>query len=181
MLELNFQPFPVLETNRLVLRKIVLEDAENLFVLRTDEEVMKYIGRPRPKSIIEVEELIDKMNDITMRIQWGITLKDDNRIIGTIGYHQIEKEHYRAELGYMLHPKQWNNGIMTEAIQSIIKFGFNKMKLHSIQAIINPENDASRKILKKFNFLKEGYFKENFYFEGKFYDSEVYSLLNTDE
>ena len=59
----------------------------------------------------------------------------------------------------------------------MIEHGFNKMQLHSIEAIINPGNDASRNLLKKVGFIKEGYFKENFFFEGEFFDSEVYSLV----
>ena len=129
------------------------------------------------KSIAEVEALIAKMSDISQRIQWAITLKNDSKLIGTIGYHTIEKENYRAEIGYMLHPDLWNTGLMSEAIATVIEYGFSEMKLHSIEAIINPENAVSRKTLKKFNFVKEGFYKENFYFDGKFYDSEVYSLL----
>ena len=176
MPELNFDPFPVLETERLILRKISMDDAEDMFHLRTNEDAMKYINKPKLTSIDDAKEIIKKMNDPD-RIQWGITLKTSDTIIGTIGYHRIEKEHYRAEIGYMLHPQYWNTGLMSEAITKVINYGFDEMKLHSIEAIINPGNTISRKILKKFNFIKEAYFKENFFFEGKFYDSEVYSLV----
>ena len=176
MPELNFDPFPVLETERLILRKISMNDAEDMFHLRTNEDAMKYINKPKLTSIDDAKEIIKKMNDPD-RIQWGITLKTSDIIIGTIGYHRIEKEHYRAEIGYMLHPQYWNTGLMSEAITKVIDYGFDKMKLHSIEAIINPGNIISRKILQKFNFIKEAYFKENFFFEGKFYDSEVYSLV----
>ena len=178
MPELNFDPFPVLETERLILPKISMDDAEDVFLLRTNEEAMKYINKPKLLSIDDAKEIIKKMNDPD-RIQWGITLKTSDTIIGTIGYHRIEKEHYRAEIGYMLHPQYWNTGLMSEAIAKVINYGFDEMKLHSIEAIINPGNVASRKILQKFNFIKEAYFKENFFFEGKFYDSEVYSLVKS--
>jgi [ribosomal protein S5]-alanine N-acetyltransferase len=177
MIELNFEKFPVIETDRLLLRKITLDDAEDIFGLRTNEEAMKYINKPKLNTIEDAIELINKMND-PVRINWGITLKSENKIIGSIGYHRIESEHYRAEIGYMLDPAYWNTGLMSEAIAKVISFGFTEMKLHSIEAIINPGNTVSRKILQKFNFIKEGYFKENFFFEGKFYDSEVYSLVN---
>lgn len=176
MVELNFNPHPVLETKRLVLRKISMNDAEEMFVLRTNEEAMKYINKPKVMSVDDAKEIINKMNE-PERIIWGITLKNQEKIIGSIGYHRIEKEHYRAEIGYMLHQDQWNTGIMSEALAAVIGFGFNKMKLHSIEARINPDNTASRKILQKFSFFKEAYFKENFFFEGNFYDSEIYSLV----
>ena len=176
MPELNFDPFPVLETERLILRKISMNDAEDMFHLRTNEDAMKYINKPKLTSIDDAKEIIKKMNDPD-RIQWGITLKTSDTIIGTIGYNRIEKEHYRAEIGYILHPKYWNTGLMSEAITKVINYGFDEMKLHSIEAIINPGNTISRKILQKFNFIKEAYFKESFFFEGEFYDSEVYSLM----
>jgi Acetyltransferases, including N-acetylases of ribosomal proteins len=176
MLELNFDPFPVLITDRLLLRKISLDDAEDMLLLRSNDEAIKYIHKPKLKSVDEAIELIKIMNSPD-RIQWGITLKNENKVIGAMGYHKIIKEHFRAEIGYMLHPDYWNTGIISEAIAKVIDHGFNEMKLHSIEAIINPENTISRKILQKFSFIKEAYFKENFFFEGKFYDSEVYSLL----
>ena len=176
MVELNFDPFPALETHRLLLRKISFDDAEDIFLLRTNEDAMKYINKPKLKSVDDAVELIKVMNSPD-RIQWGITLKNENKIIGTIGYHKIEKDHYRAEIGYMLHPHFWNTGLISEAIKKVTYFGFNEIKLHSIEAIINPGNTISRKILQKFNFIKEAYFKENFFFEGKFFDSEVYSLV----
>lgn len=178
MVSLNFEPFPVLETERLVLRKISMEDAADMFVLRTNEAAMKYINKPKLNSIEDAKDLINKMNE-PERLPWGITLKNENKIIGTIGFHRVEKEHYRAEIGYMLDPGYWNTGLMSEAIAKVINFGFNEMKLHSIEAIINPGNTISRKILQKFNFIQEAYFKENFFFEGKFYDSEVYSLIRS--
>ena len=177
MLELHFNPFPFLETERLVLRQITLNDAKDLFALRTDMNVMRYIDRPIPKVIGDVETLINNMNDLTMRIQWSIELKENKKFLGTIGYHRIEKENYRAEVGYMLHPDYWNTGLMSEALKVVIDFGFDKIKFHSIEANINPANEISRKILKKFGFVKEAYFKENYFFNGKFLDSEIYSLL----
>lgn len=180
MVELNFDTFPVVKTERLILRKITMEDGEDIFLLRSNAAAMKYIHKPRLNSMDEAKELISKLNE-PHRIHWGITLKDPGKIIGIIGYHKIANKHYRAEIGYMLHPQFWNTGLMSEAIGKIIDFGFSKMKLHSIEAIINPNNHLSRQILKKFRFIKEAYFKENFFFEGKFFDSEVYSLLGTDQ
>lgn len=179
MLELNFTPFPVIETDRMLLREIFINDAEEIFILRNDDAAMKYISKPKLKTIDDAKDLIKIMTDISERIQWGITLKGENKIIGTIGYHRIIKEHYRAEIGYMLLQQYWNNGLISEAITSVIDYGFREMKLHSIEAIVNPANEVSKKILRKFNFIKEAYFKENFFFEGKFLDFEVYSLLKS--
>lgn len=180
MLSPNFTPFPTLYTKRLLLRKIVPDDAPELFFMRTDERVMKYIERPRPTSIDDTYKFIniideaEKKNDI---ITWGIALKDEPKLIGTVCYINLKKEHDRAELGYALHPDHWKTGIMHEVLRAVIDYGFTIMKLHSIEANINPDNIASQKLLEKNGFVKEAHFKENFYWEGKFLDSAVYTLL----
>ena len=179
MLELNFEPFPVLETNRLVLRQITIEDANEIFELRSNAEAMKYIGRPKPKVVEDVHELIANMNELTARIQWGVTLTSENKVIGTIGYHVIDKQHYRAEIGYMLHPDYWRSGIMSEALIATVNFGFEKIGLYSIEARIAPENIASAKILEKNGFIKEGHLKESFFYDDRFSDTGIYSMLKS--
>lgn len=182
MLNLNFVPFPVLYTDRLLLKEITEMHANALFELRSNPEIMKYIDRPKPQSINDMLELIHKMESMRMTgkgISWGIFKKENPDMkIGNIGLFRIIPEHYRAEIGYMLNIEYQQQGIMYEAIQKIIEYGFNTMNLHSIEANINPENNASRKLLVKAGFVKEAYFKENYFFNGKFIDSEIYSLLN---
>ncbi len=182
MLQLCFDPFPVIDTERLILRRLTLADAADYFALRTNDEVMAFIERKRPASIIDMEEHIRKVNqdvDGNRTIVWTISAKGNDQLAGTIAYHKITPEHYRAEIGYLLHPAHWRTGIMSEAIKAVLEFGFGQMGLHSIEAIINPLNEGSRKLLTKFGFIKEGYFKENYFYNGQFLDSEVYSLLST--
>ena len=180
MLEVNFTPFPIIDTERLHLRRITNHDLQDLFYLRSNGVLMKYIDRPLTKALEDAAILLGKMNhgiDNNEGIVWAITLKNNPKLIGTISFHRIEKENYRAEIGYMLDPAFWRKGIVSEAMATIIDFGFNNMKLHSIEAHINPGNAASANILKKFNFIKEAYYKENYYFDGRFLDTEIYSLL----
>ena len=181
MLEVNFNPFPVLETERLVLRRTTLDDAQHYFALRSNVDAMKHICKPLQKSVEETKELIYKINEMIAfnnGISWSVCLKSDNKMIGTVSFHRIMKEHYRAEIGYMLHPSFWKQGIISEAAGVVIKYGFENMKLHSIEANIDPTNIGSEKLLKKFNFVKEAYYKENYFYEGQFLDSAVFSLLN---
>ena len=181
MPELNFSPFPELKTNRLLLRKMKVTDAPELLFLRSDEKVMQYIGREKTKTVEEAEGFIEKINvsvDANESIMWAIALLNDpDTMIGTICYWNILKDHYRAEVGYILHPNHWNKGMMKEALQTVIDFGFTKMNLHSIEGHINPGNVVSGILLEKCGFTREAYFKENFCFRGKFFDSAVYSLL----
>jgi len=187
MLRFNFNPFPTLETDRLILRRLVKADAPNLFRLRNDNNVMQYIDRPRQKEIEETElfiENIDGLIDQNSDINWAIALKDNlNEMIGTIGYYRNQMANYRGEVGYMLDSTFWRKGVMHEALQRVVKYGFEYSEgkgigFHSIEACIHPENDASRLLLLKNNFVKEAYFKENYFFDGQFKDTEVYSCLN---
>ena len=97
--------------------------------------------------------------------------------MGNIGIWQLKKEDYSGEIGYMLHPDFWRKGIMQEAVEAVINFGFNQMQLHSLEAKINPSNSASAMLLEKNNFIKEAHFKEDCFWEGEFSDTVVYSLL----
>lgn len=180
MLSPNFTPFPTLNTNRLVLRKINTKDAPELFIMRNDERIMKYIDKPRAKSVDEAHAFIKTVLNLEKNnnaVTWAITLKESPKLIGTVCLWNFQKEHYRAEIGYALHPDYWNNGMMNEVIIEVINYGFNVLKLHSIAANINPGNEASAKLLEKNKFVREAYFKENFFYDGKFLVSAIYSLL----
>ena len=183
MLTLNLNPFPILHTERLTLRQITHNDTNEIFMLRSDHRVMKYVDRPMPKLPEDVTGLIQKMIDGINNndsISWAISLQSDPELIGMIGFWRIEKENYRAEIGYMLHPDYQGKGIMQEAMTAVLDYGFNVMKLHSVEANVNPANEASIRLLGKNKFEKEAYFKEDFYFQGKFLDSAIYSLLTSD-
>ncbi len=180
VLELNFTPFPILSTERLLLRAITTDDANEIFFLRSDKEVLKYLDKEPAKSIDEAKEFIERIKKDQANndgILWGITQKDNHLIIGTIGFWRMQKEHYRSEVGYVLHPSYQGKGIMNEAMQAVLNYGFETMKLHSVEANVNPSNAASIKLLEKNWFVKEGYFRENYYYDGKFLDSAIYSLL----
>ena len=181
MLQTNFFPFPELKTKRLFLRRLNKEDLQQILLLRSSEDVMKYIDRKRAKDLKDAEDflkMIDEALDTGDGILWGIELKKKpGLLIGYICYWRLMKEHYRAEVGYMLLPEFWNNGIMKEALNEVIVYGFNNMKLHSIEGRINPANKASASLLLATGFIREAYFKEDYYFNDQFGDTEVYSRL----
>jgi ribosomal-protein-alanine N-acetyltransferase len=181
MLDINFTPFPNLETERLYLRRVVKEDVNEIFALRSNKKTMKYIPRPLVKTEEEALAhiaMIDEKIENNEGINWAITLKNDPKLVGLIGHYRIKPEHFRAEIGYMLLPEYHGKGIISEAIKETVKYGFEIMKLHSIEAVIDPENLASEKVLQKSGFLKEAHLKENEYYEGRFLDSVIYSILN---
>ena len=181
MLAPNFSPFPEIQTERLLLRRMTSDDAEEILNLRSNEDVMKFIDRERTKSIEDAKLFLKKIDDSINSnngIMWGITLKEAPvQLIGNIGYWRLIKEHYRAEVGYMLNSSFWNKGIMKEALLRLIDFAFDDMNLHSIEANINPGNKASAMLLESTGFVKEAYFKEDYFFNGSFHDTIIYSRL----
>lgn len=181
MLTINFSPFPNLETERLLLRRVDSNDIKEIFALRSNPETMKYIPRPLVKTdedALEHIAMIDSKIDSNEGINWAITLKDNPKLIGVIGHYRIKPENYRAELGYMLLPEYHGQGIVSEAVKEAVKYGFQVMKLNSLEAIIDPDNYASAKVLEKNGFVKEAHLKEYEFFEGRFLDTVIYSILN---
>lgn len=182
MLNLEFNPFPQLETERLMLKRPSIEDGPGLLEMRTSDEVMRYVERPRPESLEDVHTFILELNkkiDAREALSWSVYMRDGDRFAGSIGFWRMKPENFRAEVGYMLLPQFWRQGIATEALQRVLEFAFNQMQAHTIEADLNPDNIASAALLKKFGFEQEALFKENLYWEGKFLDTAVYTLFSS--
>lgn len=175
-----FNSFPVLETERLILREISQKDVKEVYEIYSSVEAMRYFGKHPMKAIEEAEERINETStafQFKEGIRWAITFKDSDNLIGSAGIWRLLKEHLRGEIGYELMPEYWKKGIMFEALREIINFGFIQMNLHTIEANIDPQNSASLKLLEKLGFEKEGHIKDSFYFNGKFEDTAIYSLI----
>ncbi len=176
----NFEPFPVLSSERLTLRKIEFSDDDELFALRSSPTVMKYLDRPLMNNVTEARAFIEMITaglQNNQAISWGISLREDPRLLGTIAFWKMDPANFRAEIGYMLHSQFHGKGYMQEAMSSVLHFGFTALNLHSVEANVNPGNEGSIKLLEKNGFVREGYFRENYFFDGRFIDSAVYSLI----
>jgi len=112
VLNIHFTPFPVLTTEGLILRRPVTSDAAEMFTYRSDKELMKYIPHRLAASLEDMQDTLQKINhliDSDEGINWAITCKGDDKIIGMIGYVHIMKDHHRAEIGiYALYASSWN-------------------------------------------------------------------------
>lgn len=183
MLILNFSPFPVLETENLILRQIKIDDVDMLFEIRSNPVAMQFVGRPVAKSIDEVLNLYNTMQgniEKNEAINWVIQYKNNTKLLGYIGFYRNNVENHRAEIGYTLHPNNFKKGIMNEAIKAVLHYGFTTCNFNTIKADIDPRNEASKNLLLKNRFIKEAYFRENLFMDGKFLDSEIYGLLKSD-
>lgn len=185
MLDLTaaFATFPTLETERLVLRAPRADDAPDIFRIMSDERVVRYFGIPPMHSLeqaVRRVEIFQSSFAAHEGIRWAITMRGEDRLIGTLGFWRLIKAHLRAEVGYELAPERWGQGIMPEALGAVLRFGFTAMGLHSVEAQIDPANNGSRRVLEKLGFVQEGYFRESYYHpeEDRFSDTAVFSLLN---
>jgi [ribosomal protein S5]-alanine N-acetyltransferase len=159
---MNFTPFPNLTTSRLNMRQITIEDLDEFYILKSDERLLKNYDA-KAKSFEEAERFLQKLNDGIGRnewIIWGITLKNEDKLIGSICFWNISKEESKAEIGYELMFDWQGKGIMQEAINAVIEFGFNVMNLLLIDACPNPNHLKSVKLLEKNNFVRGAMFKE---------------------
>jgi len=181
-MHINFRPFPILQSNRLTLRKITEHDALAVFSLRSNPEAMKYIPRPLALTLQDAVDhihLLDKELENNAAINWGITKKGDTQMIGMICLLRMQPENFRTEVGYILHPAFHQQGVMSEAIGLVLDYAFNQLQFHAVEAVIDPNNLASEKLLVKTGFRKEAHFKEHFFYEGRFLDTAIYTLLKS--
>ena len=180
MLTINFHPFKNLETQRLLLRRLNKDDVNEVLELRGNPETMKFIPRPLAKTKEDAMVHIDMIEDKIVNnigINWAITLKGNPKMLGIIGHYRISAENHRCEMGYMILPQYQGKGIVSEAIDVVLEYGFNDLQMHSIEAVIDPDNKASERVLQKNGFVKEAHILENELHNGKFWDTVIYSIL----
>ncbi|MFE8697374.1 GNAT family N-acetyltransferase [Cytobacillus sp. FJAT-53684] len=175
--------FPIIETDRLILRQVTKDDANSLLKYLSDKDVMKYVGLEPFKSIDDALDEISWYESIVEKrtgIRWGITLKDQGEVIGSCGFLNLVSQHYRTEIGVELSREHWGKGIASEAFEAVIRYGFEQMNLQRIEALIEPPNIPSQKLAERQGFIREGLLRSYEYTCGKFDDLYMYSLLKQD-
>ena len=175
-----FADLPRLETKCLILRKMTLDDAQDMFEYGADPEVTKYTLWDNHKSIEDSREFLKmairkyENNEVS---EWGVVYKENNKFIGTCGYGWWRPVHNRAEIGYAISRKYWGKGLTTEAVKEVIKFGFDKMQLNRIEGTCFVGNIASQRVLEKVGMTFEGIIREQLLVKGKYRDLRMYSIL----
>jgi len=155
MLNKAFTPFPVLTTERLTLRQLVINDEQEIFILRSDSEINKYLDRQLSNTIDDARNFINKIVDNVNKndsLYWAITLSDRNILVGTICLFGFSDENDKCEIGYELLTNFQGQGIMKEALEKVIDYAFNTIKVQKIDAFLHRDNQSSIKLLEKFSF-----------------------------
>jgi ribosomal-protein-alanine N-acetyltransferase len=175
--------FDVLTTERLILRKLTPQDFNYIFEHYSKEEIINQLGLTTNEEFLKEQEKVKggyTTYDRTI-IQFKLVLKETNEVIGSCGFHNWYSIHSRAELGYALTKEEFKQkGYMSEAVKTIINYGFNTMNLNRIEAFVGPTNIASLSIVNKLGFIQEGHLKQHYFKDGIIEDSIIFSLLKTD-
>ena len=176
-----FEQFPVIQTERLLLRQIQMKDAVEIMHMRQNKRVNQFIARNSMTGIEAAEELVKKTENAfesKTAIGWAGILRDGSGIIGTCGFNRIDYLNNRAEIGGELSVDYWGKNIALEAVQAIVSFGLEKMNLHAIEAFVSPGNRGAIFLLESLGFEKEAHFKDRVYFNGTYQDMAVYTLFS---
>ncbi|HKJ41382.1 MAG TPA: GNAT family protein [Sunxiuqinia sp.] len=175
--------FPIIKTDRLLLRQFVKADIVNVFKGLSHPDVIKYYGI-NFDSLDSTKEQMDWFADLEKNgtgIWWAICSIDNKDFYGAGGLNGINKEHKKAEIGLWLLPPFWKKGIMTEVAPLICSYGFDKLGLHRIEGFVETENLNCKKALEKLQFHKEGTLRDCEIKNGKFISLEIYAILKTDK
>jgi [ribosomal protein S5]-alanine N-acetyltransferase len=155
MLSKILSTFPTLATQRLTLRQPLESDVQEIFLLRSNTTVNKYLDREPTETVEEALSFIRKVNDNFKNnagVYWAITTTDNEKLVGTICLFNFSDQDKKCEIGYELLPNYQGQGIMNEALEKIIAFTFHTLGFETIDAFTHKDNQSSTKLLQKFNF-----------------------------
>lgn len=146
--------FPTMETDRLVLRELTLEDREEVFQHFASADVTEFMDIEPCQDLAEAEEIIQFHLDDT-GTRWGMFSKETGRLVGTLGYHCWVPDEARAEIGFDLAKEFWGQGLMQEALRPVLQFAFDKMELGLIEATVEQLNLRSLKLMERLGFQRD--------------------------
>jgi len=175
-----FDDLSVLETDRLLLRKMSLSDVENFFEYASDPEVAKHTTWQAHESIEDTKCFLNSVMDQYKNRQvapWGVIHKEDKKLIGTCGFVYWDLHNNRAEIAYALSRKYWRKGYMTKAVREVITFGFRTMESNRIEARCKTENIASTRVMEKAGMKFEGILRQHMSAKNTYHDLKIYSIL----
>lgn len=171
--------FPNLKTSRLHLRQITENDLEDIFKGLSHPEVIKYYG-VNYKTLDDTWEQLEWYAELERThsgLWWAIIFSETNEFCGAIGYNNLSREHKKAELGFWLLPPFWGKGIIQEALEPVLEYAFQNLKLHRIEAFVETENINSQKTLQKQHFRQEGIMRDSEFKNGRFISVAIFSKL----
>ena len=177
---MDWTRLPTLDTDRLTLRWITADDVDDFYAVYSNVEVMRYWSTPPLANKEAARKLIEEIQDGFSRqqmLKWGIALRTDNTLIGSVTLFHPDFTHRRSEIGYALGRPYWGQGYMQETLTAVIDYAFTVLDFHRIEADVDPRNTASVKALERLGFQREGYLRERWQVNGEIQDALWYGLL----
>ncbi len=174
---------PTLETKRLILRRITMRDAKDIFAYSKDAEVARHVLWSAQKDESEAKDycrFMMKRYRCDQPSSWGIIEKATGKLVGTIGYMDHNEDNATVEVGYSLARWLWNSGYMTEALSRVIAYTFDAMDINRIEAQHELENPSSGRVMEKCGMKKEGELRQRLYNKGRYVDVALYAILKED-
>ena len=172
-----------LNSNNLFLKPLTKENAGDLFAIRADKEVQKYTDTDAFKSLAEAQKHIadcSKRAENQEYLLLGIFSRATKDFLGTINLYHIDYKHNFATIGFQMAKDYWGRGYMNEALQTFLKFTFEEMDMHRIEAQTYIEHEKAIKVFDRLKFIREGRLRQNFLIDGNYVDSYLYSILKQD-
>lgn len=174
---------PDIQTDRLILRRMTMKDAQDIFEYSRDADVARHVLWNAQKNVSEAKDYVRFMLKLyrdDLPSSWGIIDRASGRLIGTIGYMAYSEDNASVEIGYSLAKWMWGKGIATEALRAVIDYTFDTMDVNRIEAQHELDNPASGRVMKKCAMTKEGVLRQRLYNKGRFVDVALYSILRGD-
>lgn len=179
-IEYLIRQMPQLETERIILRKLVRSDAEDMYEYCSDEDTPKFLTWEPHESLKYTRDYLKfviKKYKTGEFLDWGIVLKSNGKLIGTCGFTSIDLDHSKGEIGYVINGAYRNNGYATEAVERVLKYAFEELELNRMEARVIEGNDASIALLEKCDMTREGLFRDEMYLKGEFKNIIHYAML----
>lgn len=177
---MNTTNLPDIDSDRVRLRTMGESDLEALHAIFSDPKVMRYWSTPPLASLEETRALLKEIqtgNEQRTMLKWGVALKPVDTVIGTVTLFNLDLTQGRGEIGYAQAQAYWGNGYLNEALQALLTYAFEEMKLRRLEADVDPRNAASIKTLERLGFQREGFLRERWCVSGEIQDAYFYGLL----
>jgi ribosomal-protein-alanine N-acetyltransferase len=178
-----FSVFPIIESERLILRQVTLEDAPDFFACQSDPDVFRYAGRSEETSLESAQHMLNilfKRHQEQTMLSWAIVLKENLRFVGRFQIEEWSDENHRAAVGYLLCKQYWGKGYATEVLLAAIAYLFEQTTVNRIDTFAWSENIASTRVMEKAGMRFEGLARQKRFAKGAFRDLKSYAILRED-
>ena len=180
---MDWERLATIDTERLLLRALTAEDTDDFFEVYSHVEVMRYWSSPplpnREAASNQINEIHDGFKNRQF-LKWGIALRSNDKVIGSVTLFHPDFTHRRVEIGYALGRPYWGQGYMKETLTAVFNYAFDDLNFHRIEADVDPRNAASIRALERLGFQREGYLRERWHVNGEIQDAILFGLLKPD-